>query len=161
MAGDYRVFDEVKLSKDDPNNSAFIEIVTDPGDNYSLNGKEFTISSKPTPKAFLSPRDSEGNMMDWIKDIIDDTLYTRNGNRHSKDNNKYLANNSKLKPEVLPTIEETLINDINKILKEDGTDELLDLENIPNEGGTLKESILIAGVNAINDYSPNKIAIPI
>jgi hypothetical protein len=117
MAGDYRVFDEIKLDKDDPNNSAFIEIVTDPGDNYSLNGKEFTISSKPTPKAFLSPRDSEGNMMDWIRDIIDGTLYTRNGNRHSKDNSKYLANNSKLKPEVLPTIEETLISNINKVLE--------------------------------------------
>ena len=165
MAGDYRVFDEVKLSRDDPNNSAFIEIVTDPGDNYSLNGKEFTISSKPTPKAFLSPRDSEGNMMDWIRDIVKEgggTFYTRNGNRHSKDNNKYLANNSKLEPEVPPTIEETLISNINKVLEQEGID-TLNLEQISGNqlGNTLKESILIEGAIAINDYSEDKIAIPI
>ena len=78
-------------------NSTFIEIITDPGNNYSLNGKEFTISSKPTPKAFLSPRDSTGNIMDWIGDIVDNVFYiSERGNRHSKDNNNYIANHSKL-----------------------------------------------------------------
>lgn len=128
LAGEYRVFDQVKLSQDSPNSSDFIEILTDPGDNYSLNGKEFTMSSKPTSKAFLSEVGTEGNMMDWIQNIVKDVFYDEDGNHKSKDNKNYLAKHSKIADVAPPSKIDTLFQDINKVLNNIGEEPISEEE---------------------------------
>ncbi len=158
LAGEYKVIDQIKLSQDSPNSSKFIEVLTDPDSAYKMKGKEVTISSKLTSKAFISPRESEGNLMDWIYDIVDNVFHEENGNRKSTDNEAYITNNCSKLSKQEKTEEERTLDNIYYVLERLGQEDGVRYEFFDHDVGSIEEMYAEAAW-AINVYSPSRLAI--